>query len=86
MTQHTWGQARVSLPHCSCDQFNQRQRVKRSDDLMYYTIDTSNVAAIQHVATYMGNDHVIEAQHPGGGVQILPVRWVDYIGATPPGT
>ena len=90
LTLYAWGQVGVRLPHYSGYQFNQGQRVNRSDlqpgDLVYYAYDTSNPATIHHVAIYMGNDQIIEARQSGDVVRISTMRWAGYIGATRPGT
>jgi len=90
LTLYAWGQVGVVLPHYSGYQFNQGQRVNRSDlqpgDLVYYANDTSNAATIHHVAIYMGNDQIIEARQSGDVVRISSMRWAGYIGATRPGT
>jgi cell wall-associated NlpC family hydrolase len=87
---YAWAQVGVYLPHYSAYQYYSGQHVSASNlqpgDLVFYAYDTSNPATIHHVAIYMGNNQIVQAPYSGSYVQIAPMRWSGYIGATRPGT
>jgi len=87
---YAWAQVGVYLPHYSAYQYYSGQHVSASNlqpgDLVFYAYNTSNPATIHHVAIYMGNNQIIQAPYSGSYVQISPMRWSGYIGATRPGT
>ncbi|HEX2290881.1 MAG TPA: C40 family peptidase, partial [Pseudonocardiaceae bacterium] len=46
-------------------------------DLLFWAYDTSNPATIHHVAMYLGDNKIVEAQQTGVPVHIRPVRWTE---------
>jgi cell wall-associated NlpC family hydrolase len=44
-------------------------------DLLFWAYDTSNPATIHHVAMYLGDNKIVEAQQTGVPVHIRPVRF-----------
>lgn len=44
-------------------------------DLLFWAYDTSNPDTIHHVAMYLGDGKIVEAQQTGVPVHIRPVRW-----------
>ncbi len=90
LTLYAWAQVGVYLPHYSAYQFFSGQHVSSSDlqpgDLVFYANNTSDPTTIHHVAIYMGDGQMVEAQQSGTYVKISPMRWSGYIGATRPST
>jgi cell wall-associated NlpC family hydrolase len=68
--------AGVDLPRISFEQANYGTRVAlnklRPGDLVAWDNSSRNPGA-DHIAIYIGNGQVIEAPHPGGKVQIVPI-------------
>ncbi|HEU5471153.1 MAG TPA: C40 family peptidase [Actinophytocola sp.] len=46
-------------------------------DLLFWAYDPSNPATIHHVAMYLGDGKIVEAQQTGVPVHIRPVRWTE---------
>lgn len=69
LVQYVYGQAGVTLPRTSQEQYAASQEISYEDikpgDLIFYKNETSN-GAIGHVAIYIGNGQVFEAGDPIG--------------------
>jgi cell wall-associated NlpC family hydrolase len=78
-----WAQVGVSLPHSSALQYSTLPKVDRSDvqpgDLLFF------YSPISHVSMYLGGNSMIQSPHSGSEVQIVPVYWNNFVGATRPG-
>ncbi len=87
---YAWAQVGVYLPHYSAYQYYSGQHVSVSNlqpgDLVFYAYNTSDPSTIHHVAIYMGNNQIVQAPYSGATVEVAPMRWSGYIGATRPGT
>jgi cell wall-associated NlpC family hydrolase len=46
-------------------------------DLLFWAYDPSNKATIHHVAMYLGDGKIVEAQQTGVPVHIRPVSWTE---------
>ncbi|GAB2735765.1 C40 family peptidase [Kitasatospora kifunensis] len=73
LTHAAFRHAGISLPRIANDQYGATTPVsasrKRRGDLLFWSYDGS-VRGIHHVAIYLGNNHYIEAAHPGTYVRI----------------
>ncbi|TCP48648.1 NlpC/P60 family protein [Tamaricihabitans halophyticus] len=71
--------AGVTIPRVSRDQFNGGAMlpVKEAQpgDLVFWASDTSNPATIHHVAMYLGNGKIVEAQQSGVPVHTRDFNW-----------
>jgi cell wall-associated NlpC family hydrolase len=81
LTMYAYGQAGVSLPHYTGDQYNQGHHVPESDlqpgDLVFFD-------NLGHEGMYIGNGNFIHAPHTGDVVKISPIAgyWQSvYVGA-----
>jgi peptidoglycan DL-endopeptidase CwlO len=82
LTMYSWGQAGVSLPHQSAEQYGYGTHVpadlaylKPGDLLFFYT-------PIHHVAMYIGNGLQVHAPTSGDVVKVVGVDWSNLVGAT----
>jgi cell wall-associated NlpC family hydrolase len=75
LTSYAWKQAGVSLPRTTREQYSQTRRIDKSDlrpgDLVFYAASGS----ISHVAIYVGNGRIIQAQKPGVPVNEQSIDW-----------
>ncbi|MPZ83972.1 MAG: NlpC/P60 family protein [Actinophytocola sp.] len=71
--------AGVTLPRVSRQQFQAGAMLPveqaQPGDLLFWAYDPSNPATIHHVAMYLGDGKIVEAQQTGVPVHIRPVRW-----------
>ncbi len=71
--------AGVTLPRVSRDQFRAGALLPveqaQPGDLLFWAYDPSNPATIHHVAMYLGDLKIVEAQQTGVPVHIRPVSW-----------
>jgi cell wall-associated NlpC family hydrolase len=83
LTQFAWAKAGVQLLHYTGDQWLEGSHVAANDlrpgDLVFF------YPGAEHVAIYVGGGEMIEAPHAGAFVRLVPVDWVDYVGAVRPG-
>ena len=83
LTMWSWGQAGVSLPHNSGQQYAATARVSSSDlapgDLLFFG------SPIHHVAMYIGNGQMVEAPYTGAYVRVTSASRSDFVGAGRPG-
>ncbi|GIG66944.1 C40 family peptidase [Phytomonospora endophytica] len=70
LTMGAWQQVGINLPHNAAAQWNMMQHISRDEllpgDLVFYN-------GLNHVAMYIGNDHVVHASTYGVGVIISTV-------------
>lgn len=68
LTSYAWKQAGVSLPRRSSDQYRATQRISRSQlrsgDLVFYS-SGGPYGTVSHVAIYVGNSRMVQAQKAG---------------------
>jgi cell wall-associated NlpC family hydrolase len=87
-TQAAYRAGGVDLPRTSRQQYLASPHVRAGDlqlgDLLFWAHDTADPASIHHVAIYLGDGRMVDAPHTGAYVQIRPVYWTGYIGATRP--
>ncbi|HEY0450236.1 C40 family peptidase [Actinophytocola sp.] len=71
--------AGITLPRVSRQQFQAGALLPveqaQPGDLLFWAYDPSNPATIHHVAMYLGDGKIVEAQQTGVPVHIRPVRW-----------
>ncbi|HEV8559498.1 MAG TPA: C40 family peptidase [Actinophytocola sp.] len=71
--------AGIILPRVSRDQFRAGALLPvtqaQPGDLLFWAYDPSNPATIHHVAMYLGDLQIVEAQQTGVPVHVRPVRW-----------
>ncbi|HEV2779586.1 MAG TPA: C40 family peptidase [Actinophytocola sp.] len=71
--------AGVMLPRTSREQWKAGAYLPveqaQPGDLLFWAYDTSNPATIHHVAMYLGDGKIVEAQQTGVPVHIRPVRF-----------
>lgn len=83
LTKYAWGQAGVSLPHQSAQQYASTPHVTQDQiqpgDLLYYH------SPIGHVAIYIGGGQLIHAPRTGDVVKIAAVNWGNVVGISRPG-
>jgi cell wall-associated NlpC family hydrolase len=77
----SYRQAGVTLPRVSREQFHAGAMLPVKDakpgDLLFWAYDTSNPATIHHVAMYLGDGKIVEAQQTGVPVHIRPVSFTE---------
>jgi cell wall-associated NlpC family hydrolase len=73
--------AGILLPRVSQDQFHAGALLPvdqaQPGDLLFWAYDTSSPATIHHVAMYLGDGKIVEAQQTGVPVHVRPVRWTE---------
>jgi cell wall-associated NlpC family hydrolase len=83
LTMWAWAQVGVSIPHSSQLQYATLPHVDRSNlqpgDLLFF------YSPISHVSMYLGGNSMIQSPHTGSQVQIVPVYWSNFVGASRPG-
>lgn len=69
----------ITLPRVSRQQFRAGALLPveqaQPGDLLFWAYDTSDPNTIHHVAMYLGDGKIVEAQQTGVPVHIRPVRW-----------
>jgi peptidoglycan DL-endopeptidase CwlO len=82
LTMMAWRAAGVSLPHSSRGQYSAGTHVSRSQlqpgDLVFF------YSPISHVGIYIGGGRIIHAPNPSRRVEIAPISYMPYAGATRP--
>jgi peptidoglycan DL-endopeptidase CwlO len=82
LTMMAWQAAGVSLPHSSRGQYSAGTHVSRSQlqpgDLVFF------YSPISHVGIYIGGGKIIHAPNPSRRVEIAPISYMPYAGATRP--
>ncbi len=77
----SYREAGVTLPRVSRQQFQAGAMLPVKDakpgDLLFWAYDTSNPATIHHVAMYLGDGKIVEAQQTGVPVHIRPVNFTE---------
>lgn len=75
----SYREAGITLPRVSRQQYRAGALLPveqaQPGDLLFWAYDTSNPATIHHVAMYLGDGKIVEAQQTGVPVHIRPVRW-----------
>ena len=83
LTAWAWGQAGVSIPHQSRQQFNTTARVPiayiEPGDLIYF------YSPITHVGIYIGGGMMVDAPGPGRFVRLAAVTFSKVVGVSRPG-
>lgn len=83
LTKWAWGQAGVSLPHSSRQQYDSVRHVSageaRRGDLVFY------YSPISHVGIYIGNGQMVHAPNSGSVVEVVSVNWGKVTGVGRPG-
>jgi peptidoglycan DL-endopeptidase CwlO len=71
----------ITLPRVSRQQFRAGAMLPKEQaqpgDLLFWANDTSNEITIHHVAMYLGDGRIVEAQQTGVPVHIRPVRFTE---------
>ncbi|WP_026426187.1 C40 family peptidase [Actinokineospora inagensis] len=71
----------VDLPRTSREQYRAGALLPveqaQPGDLLFWAYDTANPATIHHVAMYLGDGKIVEAQQTGVPVHIRPVSWTE---------
>ena len=77
-----WRAGGVSLPHSSGEQFATTTKVAEADlqpgDLVFF------YHPVSHVGVYIGNGMMVHAPNPGRRVEIKPINYLPFAGATRP--
>jgi cell wall-associated NlpC family hydrolase len=77
----SYREAGVTLPRVSRQQFQAGAllpvKQAKPGDLLFWAYDTSNPATIHHVAMYLGDGKIVEAQQTGVPVHIRPVSFTE---------
>jgi cell wall-associated NlpC family hydrolase len=77
----SYREAGVTLPRVSRQQFQAGAllpvKEAKPGDLLFWAYDTSNPATIHHVAMYLGDGKIVEAQQTGVPVHIRPVSFTE---------
>jgi peptidoglycan DL-endopeptidase CwlO len=83
LTAYAWGQAGVSLPHQSAQQYASVPHVSQADaqpgDLLFY------YSPISHVGIYLGGGQLVHAPNTGSSVKVSAVNWGKVTGVGRPG-
>jgi peptidoglycan DL-endopeptidase CwlO len=71
----------ITLPRVSRDQYRSGAMLPieqaQPGDLLFWAYDTSNPTTIHHVAMYLGDGKIVEAQQTGVPVHIRPVEFTE---------
>jgi len=69
----------ITLPRVSRDQYRAGALLPVTDaqpgDLLFWAYDPNDPDTIHHVAMYLGDGKIVEAQQTGVPVHVRPVRW-----------
>jgi hypothetical protein len=72
-------EAGITLPRVSRQQFRAGAMLPveqaQPGDLLFWAYDPNNTDTIHHVAMYLGDGKIVEAQQDGVPVHVRPVRW-----------
>jgi peptidoglycan DL-endopeptidase CwlO len=83
LTKYAWGQAGVSLPHQSAQQYASIPHVDpgsaQPGDLLFY------YSPISHVGVYLGGGQLVHAPNTGSEVKVSSVNWGKVSGVGRPG-
>ena len=73
LTQYVYGYYGTSIPRTANDQFLRFRRESRSaargGDLVFFHVDSDPNSYVYHVAIYEGDNHIVSATDPAGGIQ-----------------
>ncbi|MEV4318524.1 NlpC/P60 family protein [Actinocrispum sp. NPDC049592] len=73
--------AGVLLPRVSKDQYRAGAHMPveqaQPGDLLFWAYDPGNPVTIHHVAMYLGDGKIVEAQQTGVPVHVRPVKWTE---------
>ena len=76
-----WEAAGVTLPRTSREQYGAGTYIPvtlaQAGDLVFYAYDTGDPGTIHHVAMYLGNGNIIEAQQTGVPVHVRPFSFTE---------
>jgi cell wall-associated NlpC family hydrolase len=71
----------VLLPRVSKDQYRAGALLPvdqaQPGDLLFWAYDPGNPVTIHHVAMYLGDGKIVEAQQTGVPVHVRPVKWTE---------
>ena len=71
----------ITLPRVSRDQYQAGALLPvaqaQPGDLLFWAYDPNNPATIHHVAMYLGDGKIVEAQQTGVPVHVRPVSWTE---------
>ena len=86
LMQWAFAKAGILLPRSAAEQYSVGNHVDRSQlqpgDMVFWATNLSDPRTIHHVALYIGNGQIIAAPYTGTVVQIEPMSWKGFIGAT----
>jgi cell wall-associated NlpC family hydrolase len=72
LAQYVYGHYGKSLPRTADDQFRHFRSESRSaawgGDLVFFHVDSDPSSYVYHVAIYEGNNHIVSATDPAGGI------------------
>ncbi len=73
LTQYVYGHFGKSIPRTANDQFLHFRSESRSrawgGDLVFFHVDSDPNSYVYHVAIYEGDNHIVSATDPAGGIQ-----------------
>jgi peptidoglycan DL-endopeptidase CwlO len=73
--------AGITLPRVSREQYKAGALLPvqqaQPGDLLFWAYDPGNPATIHHVAMYLGDGKIVEAQQTGVPVHVRPVKWTE---------
>ena len=73
--------AGITIPRVAADQYNAGAKLPVRDakpgDLVFWAYDLRNPDTIHHVAMYLGDNKILEAQQDGVPVHIRPLRFTE---------
>jgi cell wall-associated NlpC family hydrolase len=88
LTQWAYARAGITLSRVAADQWNNGPHPALADllpgDLLFWATDVHDPRTIEHEAMYIGRGLMVVAPHTGTNIQIEPVYYTGYIGATRP--
>ncbi|MBV9659966.1 MAG: C40 family peptidase, partial [Acidimicrobiales bacterium] len=77
LVMRAWQAAGVNIPRVAADQYNFGTHVPISGlhigDLVYWASDPSSPSTIEHVAMYIGGEHMVNAPYTG---QVVRTDWI----------
>jgi cell wall-associated NlpC family hydrolase len=72
-----WSAAGVAIPRVAADQYNFGTHVDIADlhigDLVFWASNPAQLSSIEHVAMYIGGDHMVNAPYTG---QVVRTDWI----------
>lgn len=73
LTQYVYGHYGKSIPRTANDQFRHFRSESRSrawgGDLVFFHVDSNPNSYVYHVGVYEGNNHIVSATNPAGGIR-----------------